>query len=225
MSLELDVPLADAEYDELGEMLLARAVDEQSMLLDALQGMLTAIAIGPEAVPPDEWIGNVIDDGSPFDSVAQAERAISLVLRLFNSITSDLEELRYEPILGSVETEGGDTTLSAQGWCEGFSLGVDLRSAIWETRMRDDPRLMDILEPILVLSADEGVFEHEIGEEPAPLSESEYEAALGRLATAVYDVQQYWRDHPPHAPFAAVPREEAPKTRGIPRRRGGRSVH
>ena len=224
MSVDLDRLLDETEYEELGELLASRATGDDSMLLDGLHGLVTAIAIGPETVTPDEWMPQVIDDTHPFESVEQAERVIALILRMYNSVATDLDELRYEPILGAVETEAGEPTFSAQGWCEGFSMGVDLRSDIWESRMKEDRELMDLLAPILALAGDEGVFETEAAEETPPLSEAEYEDALNKLPAAVYDVQQYWRDHPPSAPFAAkaTPAEDAP---AAPRRRGGRWLH
>lgn len=224
MSVDLDQPLEEADYEALGQILQSRAGDE-GLLLDALQGLLTAVVIGPEPVPPDEWMPLVLDDGDPFDSVEQAEQAIGLVLRLYNTIASDLETLHWDPILGAVETEGGDITFSAQGWCEGFTLGVDLRAEAWEQRMRDDRGLMQKLAPILALAADEGVYEYEPGEEPTPLSEAEYEDALNKLASSVYDVHQYWRDHPPSAPFTPKPPASDEKPPAVPRRRAGRSVH
>ena len=91
--------------------------------------------------------------------------------------------------------------------------------------MREDTDLTKAMEPILLLSGDEGVFELEAGEEPQTLSEQEYEAALANLPSAVYDVQQYWKDHPPEAPFTPHPQPAITKRRGVPRRRGGQTVH
>jgi uncharacterized protein len=225
MSVDLERLLDEAEYEELGEILQERA-GENGLLLDGLHGLITAIAIGPEPVPPDEWMPHVVDDSSPFESIEQAERAIGLILRMYNSVAHDLDELRYEPILGAIETEGGESAFSAQGWCEGFSIGVDLRADTWETRMKEDRELTDLLAPILALAGDEGVFETEEAEDPEPLSEVEYEDALNKLPTAVYDVHQYWRDHPPSAPFTpTAPAEPDAPRPAMPRRRGGRWLH
>lgn len=225
MSVDLERLLDEAEYEELGEVLQERA-GENGLLLDALHGLITALAIGPEPVPPDEWMPHVIDDSQPFESIEQAERAIGLILRLYNSVAHDLDELRYEPILGAIETEAGESAFSAQGWCEGFSIGVDLRADTWEARMKEDRELMELLAPILALAGDEGVFETEAAEDPTPLSEAEYEDALNKLPTAVYDVHQYWRDHPPSAPFTPKsPAEPDAPRPPLPRRRGGRWLH
>ena len=223
MSIELGPLLEEQEYDELGELLDARA-GESGFQLDALHGMLTAIAVGPEPVPPDEWMTLVIDQAQPFESVEQAERTITLILRLYNTVCDDLECLRYNPILGQIETENGENTLSAHGWCGGFSRGVDLREELWDARLNDDPELTRAMAPVIELATDEGVYEDEQEHAPEPLSESEYDDALGRLPAAMYETQQYWRDHPPDVPFVARKRDPAaPPT--TPRRRGGSSVH
>lgn len=221
MNEELAGLLEDNELDELQELLLARD-DRDGLLLDSVQGLITALAIGPVRVAPEEWMPYVIDADRVFESAEQAERMVKLLLRLHASVVEDIETLMYEPILGHEETESGEVALSAHGWCEGFSLGVDLRNELWETRMRDDPRLLEMLAPVVQLAADEGVFEHDEGEEPAPLSEAEYEDALVRLPGAVLDTQQYWRDHPPGS---AIEQPPAGEQRIVPRRRGGRSVH
>jgi uncharacterized protein len=222
MNEDVQRPLEEGDYDELGEILAGRAGDD-GLLLDAVHGLLTAVAIGPETVPPDEWMPLIADEGHPFESIEQAERMIALTLRLYNTITGDLDALTYQPILGQIETEEGEPTLTARGWCEGFSMGVDLREAVWEKRMHDDTRLMELLTPMIQLAADEGLFETEDGEEPTPLSEVEYEQQLNKLPNAVLDVQQYWRDHPPGSP---VPERDIPAARKtVPRRRGGRWVH
>lgn len=221
MNEELTIPLEEGELDELQELLVGNG-EREVMLLDGVQGLITAVAIGPVQVPPDEWMPYIIEEERVFESVEQAEHMVKLLLRLHASVVDDLENLMYEPILSQEDTESGGLALTAHGWCEGFSLGVDLRNELWETRMRDDPRLLELLAPVIQLSADEGVFEHGDDEEPAPLSEAEYEDALLRLPGAVIDTQQYWRDHPPGISFPPPPE---PAARTVPRRRGGRSVH
>jgi uncharacterized protein len=219
MNDDLTEPLDDVELDELNAILAARG-EGDGLALDAVHGFVTAVAIGPGRPAPGEWLAPLVEDGRAFESTEQAERAIVLILRLHNMVLQDLERMAYEPILGQQETEGGETTLTAHGWCEGFSLGVDLRGDDWEQRMRDDPRLLDLLGPVIQLAADEGVFESEPGEELPPLSETEYDSALAGLAGSVSSVQQYWRDHPPGSPLPP-----ADPVASAPRRRAGRWVH
>jgi len=197
-------------------------------VLDGVHGLVTAVAIGPEAVSPSEWMPIVLDAGRPFPSTEQAEHLVTLLLRLSNMVVQDLERLAFEPILSQVETESGDVAYSARGWCEGFGMGMDLRAALWDQALRDDPRCQELLKPVLDLAADEGVFGNdEDGEDPTPLSEAEYEAALNGLPNAVLAMQQYWRDRdevadPEGAPTGVA---EPSNPESPPRRRAGRLLH
>jgi uncharacterized protein len=227
---DLTEPLDDDELDLLHESLLARAEDD-SLVLDGVHGLISSVAIGPEAVAPSEWMPLVLDPGKPFASTDEAERLVTMLLRLSNMVVHDLERLAFEPILSQVETESGDVAYSARGWCEGFGMGMDLRAQLWERALEDDPRFRDLLQPVLALAADEGVFgDDEDGEDPVPLSEAEYEAALNGLPNAVLGVQQYWRDQDEAREAGIVPPARASESEGSepgkpPRRRAGRSLH
>ncbi len=218
MSDDITLPLDDAELDELNELLASRS-DGDALLLDGAQGLVTAVAISPGAIGPEEWMPYLIDHERAFDSVEQAEHVVRLLLRLQATVVDELESLVYEPILGQVETESGGTTTSARGWCEGFSIGCDLRNETWDERLREDPRLSEVLAPVIALATDEGVFEHGDDEEPPPLSENEYEDALAKIGGAIIETQQYWKDNPPGAP---LPEPEDPSHL---RSKNGHSLH
>lgn len=224
MSGTLTDPLDDTELDELHELLLARFEDSE-LLLDAVHGLLSAVAIGPEPVAPSEWIPLVLEEEKPFDDTEQAEHALRLLLRLYNGVVRDLERLVFEPILGQIETEDGAPALTARGWCEGFALGVDLRGELWEARMQSDPKLLEQLAPIIRLAEDEGVFASDDGEDTPPLSEAEYEDAMNQIGHAVLDTQAYWREHPVGEEEIPPEQPAGPTSRKIPRWRGGRSLH
>ena len=51
-----DEPLKAAEVEELGDLLLSDDMPQNRMVLEALQGFLTALAIGPAEVLPGEWM-------------------------------------------------------------------------------------------------------------------------------------------------------------------------
>jgi uncharacterized protein len=216
-------PLEEAEYDELADILEARG-DGEGLGLDAVHGLMTAVVISPMPIAASEWMPAIIDDGRAFSTLEQAERAISLLLRLFQSIVDDLETLSYEPVLGQEESESGELVLTAHGWCAGFSLGVDLRAELWQTRMRDDARLMNLLDPVVQLATDEGVFDAADGEDVVPLSENEYDDALSHIASAIIDVQQYWRENPPDG-LSSDDDAAAANDLTSPRARSGRVLH
>ena len=209
------------ELDELHNYLVAHPAAE-GLSLDGVHGLLSAVVAGPEPIPASEWLPHVVDQENGFDDADQANRILSLLVRLYNSVMQELEALTYEPIFGEFEDEDGNSVLAALGWCEGFSIGIDLRSVVWESRMQNDPRLMDLLDPIIRISADEGLFESDTAEQLAPLEDEDREQLLHAIAGAVGDVQQYWREQPPTIDEGLKP-DAAPKP--LLRRRAGRWVH
>ncbi|MDE1898242.1 MAG: YecA family protein [Xanthomonadaceae bacterium] len=212
-------PLHDDELDELDDFLRAQ-IAEDRLMLDGVHGLLTALAVGPEPAKPDEWLPEVLH--APFVDEDQGSRILQLLARLNDSIGVELEGDAYEPILGEVEEDDGSTALTAAGWCEGFSRGIDLRASLWEARLAEDPQLMEILSPLMALAVEDGVLTADA--EFEPLTDAEYEACVAELPTAISAVAQYWRVHPPLRGEQGVGAAAA-EFRAPPRRRGGRWVH
>lgn len=212
--------LDDAELEEL-DLFLRSHAGEDALLLDGVHGLLTAVAIGPERVTPEEWLPEVLHD--PFEDAEQGKHILELIARLNESVTLELESDAYEPILGEVELDDGDTALSALGWCEGFSRGVDLRAHLWETRLGADSQLTELLGPIMALAVEEGVFATDA--DFAPLSEQEYDECLAQLPSSVANVSNYWQEHPPTAGELEGRASAVENSPNLKRRRGGRWVH
>lgn len=216
---DLDQPVDQDDLESLQSILLAREDGAEGLLADAIHGLLVAVVIGPEKVPVEAWMPLIVDDGRAFESEQAAATAVRLLLRLHRTVEAAIEADEFHPVLTEIEGDEG-TRLSARGWCEGFSLGVDLAAEAWEARMAADPRLLELLGPIIALAADEDLFEPPEGGPLPPLSDREYEAALRELPAAVVAVHRYWAA-PPDGALARPAGGPHP----VPRRRGGRSVH
>ncbi len=182
--------LDDNELDELDRYLRAHT-GEGDLLLDGVHGLLSALAVGPLLVLPDEWLHEVLHE--PFADEAEGNRVLELLAKLNDSITAELDVQAYEPILGEVEMELGPM-LSAAGWCEGFSRGIDLRAVLWETRLSEDPELMELLGPVMALAVDEGILSADT--EFEKLSDEEYDECLSQVPTVLGAVNQYWQAKP-----------------------------
>ena len=218
--------LNDTELDELDRFLRARASDDD-LLLDGVHGLLTALAVGPTPAVPDEWLPEVLH--APFEDPDEGNRVLGLLAKLNDSIPAELDLDAYEPILGEVgddaavdERAVAGPVLTAAGWCEGFSRGIDLRARLWENRLAEDPQLMELLGPIMALAVDEGVLAADT--EFEKLSDDEYDECLAQMSNALGAVAQYWRVHAPSESerrLAALPRADS----ATPRRRSGHWLH
>lgn len=215
----------DVELEVLDRYLRGHARDsDETMLLDGVHGMLTALAIGPDPALPEEWLPEVLH--APFEDPEQGAAVLALLAKLNDSIPVELEGEVYEPVLGEVDAEQPPvhSDLSAAGWCEGFSRGIDLRAPIWESRLAEDGELLEILSPIMALAVDEGVLAADVP--IAKLEDNEYEACLAQIPDAVEAVAHYWRVRPPtERERTAGGGASANEFPSLPARRGGRWVH
>ena len=215
--------LDDNELDELDRYLRAHT-GEGDLLLDGVHGLLSALAVGPLLVLPDEWLPEVLHE--PFADEHEGNRVLALLAKLNDSIVAELEVEAYEPILGEVEMEGGPM-LSAAGWCEGFSRGIDLRAGLWEGRLAEDPQLMELLGPVMALAVDEGILSADT--EFEKLSDDEYDECLAQVPAVLGAVNQYWQAKPAtEAEVEAMVRQQQPDTGddgNPPRQRSGHWVH
>ncbi len=212
--------LADDELDELDRFLRAHA-GEDALLLDGVHGLLSAIGIGPEPTTPDEWLPEVLHE--PFANEDEGLRILELLARLNESIELEVAAEAYEPILGEIELDNGESALSALGWCEGFSRGVDLRARLWEARLGADSQLTELLSPIMALAVEEGVFESDANF--APLNEQEYDECLACLPATVEAVASYWRQNPPTHQELAERAALSIGANAVRRKRAGRWLH
>ena len=209
---------SDEDLEELDQFLRGRSGDDD-LLLDGVHGLLTALVIGPTPATPDEWLPEVLHE--PFTDNAEGERVLTLLARLNDAISPELETGTYEPILGEIDADDGSAAFTARGWCEGFSRGIDLRAPVWESRLGQDSQLMELLGPIIALAIDDGVFESDA--EFAPLGDDDYDECLAQIPNAVGAIAEYWREHPPTHEEQQQHATLEPQRR--PRRRGGRWVH
>ena len=146
---KLDEPLTEAEYDTLEAFFGSNAVPQDCMDLEMLDGFLAAVVSGPDTIQPSEWLPVVWSDSqrtvSPaFADNEQAERILSLILRLQNSIVRTLTDspTRFKPLLyraeegeahprGQKSAKGDAGPPEASAWCEGYMTGVLLREELW----------------------------------------------------------------------------------------------
>ncbi|MTV38658.1 UPF0149 family protein [Duganella radicis] len=124
------IPLNDDEYDQLDELLLA--IGPQSMDVARLEGLLTALAVGPLEVAPEAWLP-LVWGGAQGNAEAQA-----LVLRHHAYMRTWMKKDpgSFEPIYEC----GGSWT--AEAWCAGFLQGVQLAAEAWAPLRAQQPALL-----------------------------------------------------------------------------------
>jgi uncharacterized protein len=177
-------PLSDAELEALDDLLRGLPADNP-MNVEALDGYLTALCVGPRSLQrlrsrdwmPPIWGGEGAG-GTPFASQKQRKRAALLVLRHLHSVDTLLSRATedWEPVFSVAEDAQGDEHVDAEDWCVGFLQGVALEPAAWAPFF-DNPALTDALAPLVLLGSDETL----LGEaERARLRDDDTREALSR---------------------------------------------
>jgi uncharacterized protein len=129
------IPLNDDEYEQLDDLLAA--LGRQAMDVAQLEGLLTALAVGPAEVAQETWLPLV------WGSAGGNEQAQALVLRHHAYMREWMQKDpgSFEPIYEC----GGHWTVEA--WCAGFAAGVQLNSKAWAALRASQPALLLPFQP------------------------------------------------------------------------------
>ena len=154
-------PLDDAELDDL-DRLLQSLTGEAVMNIEAMDGYLTALVVGPPVLPrlrtadwlPAVWGG----DGAgpaPFASQKQRKRATLLILRHLHAVQRQQQgdPADWQPVFSIAEVHGREM-VDAEDWCAGFLQGTGFEPEVWGL-LFDDAELGPALLPLALLGMEE----------------------------------------------------------------------
>ena len=185
-------PLSDEELDELDHFMRHEVNCDEGMTLDMLDGYLHAIAIGPKNLMPQQWMPSIWGKGDsmmpPVESIDKLNRILGLIMRMFNSIITGLEEDPPEiyPQWCAQEYRGREYD-DAEGWAYGFTQGVHLCQAEWAPLLQT-PQGQAWYRPIGLLGEDDfGPEQDALTKTPAMRSK----LAL-QIPEAVVAMHRYW---------------------------------
>jgi uncharacterized protein len=191
------LPLSDEELIALDE-LLGEIDSDAVMNIEALDGYLSGLLLTPLPLAERagaDWLpliwGGDGEENAPFASGKQKKRTLMLILRHLQSIAVQWEKnpQAWEPII-SMADDGDDEVADAEDWAVGFMCAVDLASDAWAPLFAD-PKAATLLEPIVLLGADEGELDAAARER---LSDPDERDALSRAlpdnALALYELQK-----------------------------------
>jgi uncharacterized protein len=147
--------------DELDQFLLSDATSDEAMMLDCLDGYLTALATAPVMLSPGVWLpfvwGLSEKDEPAFNSPMQMERITRLIMKLMSHLIVTLRENpdSCEPIFDSaVYPDSSREFIDGEMWAYGYMSAVHLQSDLWQDILKN-PEYADILRPIYLLGTSE----------------------------------------------------------------------
>lgn len=176
---------------------------EDCATIPEMDGVLTAVAIGPDIILPGEWLAALWGEESPiFGSNEEAGAVIGALMARYNEIirTLDADPPAYAPILG----EGGASD-KAHDWSYGFMVGIGLREKAWRPLFRSR-RHSQALFPILTHLKD---FQEDPDFEAQEGAEFKLQA-VELIPAAVLLIYDYWKAKRTRRPSGGVHLVEMP---------------
>lgn len=178
----------DIDLEALDEYLMSGASPQNCMMLSDLDGFLTGIVIGPELVPPSEWLPVVWGGEEPeFASVAQMQTVTGTIMGRYDAIALAMkaDPDGFVPIF--YDGPLGDTVIS--DWAAGFIDAMKLRRHAWEPMLKHR-RAKILADPLVILGDEEDFFERHT---PA-IERRFYAARPDVIKTCVIGIYEFWQD-------------------------------
>ncbi|HOT96636.1 MAG TPA: YecA family protein [bacterium] len=161
--------------------------------LAAAHGLMTAVIVGPEPLPPQRWIPFALAANGQLPEGQDQQELETLILSLFglyNDTVADIADSRFQPWLG--EAMDPETQMQNLGlWCVGFSKGMQFNEGRWFTEK--DKKVAELLVPIFYF-IDPGRFTPLYLKEGAD-EEDRFELDLimqSQLTESVLAIHDYW---------------------------------
>ena len=178
-------PLGPIDLDALDEYLLSDHAPDSCMGLSDLDGFLTGIVVGPELIPPSEWLPVIWGGEEPkFATEKQMRTILGTIMGRYDEIVAcfNNDANEFDPIFW----EGPEGDVIASDWAGGFLDAVALRADVWKA-LTDDDDAWKLMVPFQLLNGDLE-FEDDSAEE-AFLAE-----APDMVVTCVKGIFEFWRN-------------------------------
>ena len=213
----MNVPatLDDDQVERLANLLEQRAVPFKGFNLEALDGYLSALVVGPELVPPSEWQPPVWGMPPRWDGLEDASQVQALLMGHWNMVTQrvcyDEAQLpdHLAPLLwlpqdlehpeAGNDTDTDDDLDVGRDWAMGFFRGVELREAAWDRWLDDNEWIDDIFALFDQLASGE-ILAEDLAAPTTPISYRERLEIVASLPGMLADLHR-------HRIAALTPRE------------------
>jgi uncharacterized protein len=177
-------PFTDEDFETLAAWLQRRPTGMCDVI--ELEGLLTAIVVGPHTLSPMSWLPKVWGGKTPrFKDLAEMNRFMALVMGYYNDIVGYFESdpQGFEPTF--YESKAGKSkVIIVDEWCVGFIKGMRLDAVGWKPLARERP---DLLKPMQLFGTRAGWKELEAGGEVAM-----HRRWSPKIAPAVRNIYAFW---------------------------------
>ncbi|MBZ4218998.1 MAG: UPF0149 family protein [Chlorobium sp.] len=186
-------PLSDEELEKLESFLDSDSTPEDCLFsIEMIDGYMTALIVGPEAVDTDRWISFIWDqenDNVPsFSSKEEACEIRELLVRHKNTIALqfDTDPDEFFPVFeqfGYADEE--EKRAAVENWALGFTVGIELAHASWKSFLEDEETAQLVL-PMFILA--------QITDDFDELTEDDKDNLALLMPEFVIKIYDYWKE-------------------------------
>jgi uncharacterized protein len=152
--------------------------------LSYTDGLMTAVIVSPELIPPSEWMPLISGVSEQHTDIKEAQLAVNLVMLQYNKIIATLANKKktYKPFFW----EDTNKRLITKDWAEGFMFGVSLRREAWTELLEGDSKALLVALSILMQQDDDRAKLEEKGFNPDDALDAAREMAP-KVICALYE--------------------------------------
>ena len=181
--------------DRLDAYLLSDHSPDNALGVSEIDGLLTALIIGPEMILPSDWLPVIWDHEQPsFTDAGEAEAVIGTIMGRYNEILSNLNGTPASA--NPVFERTPDGKVLTADWCSGFVDGMRLRPAAW-TPLVQDEECGELLTPVLALGAEPEDYKL-FGLRRKPSDAADRQVLLTKapdlIVDSIFAVWDYWQE-------------------------------
>jgi len=154
-----------------------------------LEGLLTALVIGPNLIPPPVWLPKVWGGHDPkFKDLEEVNHFVRLVMELHNELVFVFDQApeKFRPTFYESKVDGRRVQIVDE-WCLGFLKGMRVDATAWKPLKRERH---EVLKPIEQFGSKAGWRELEAGGE-----ERMHRRWSPQIAPYVRAIHAYWIPH------------------------------
>lgn len=186
--------LTPDELHELDKFLMSDATSNETLMLDALDGYLTAIVVGPTPLKPVSWLpriwGSREEHAPRFADTQQALRVKELIIRHLNGIMLCFmrNPRQFEPLFNVITHDDSEQEfVDADMWAFGFMKGMSLSMADWKP-MLTSAKAETLLRPLYLL----GSPQLKPAEQTLRATPEQRQALAQQLSHNLADIYAFW---------------------------------
>jgi len=193
--------ITNSQIKKLEHLLDETGLDH--MPVDVLQGFLAATAIGPNAIPPNQWMPVIFFENERVPRIegnVNPDLLMKALFDFYNSTLFEIQSYEFDPVITTYEKDGEEFE-DVSGWCRGFITGLGFWGDDWKKKSEPD-EIISMVVPIVYM-ADIEEFKPDFETNVVDILQQNREELEAELPLLISDIWSFWAEKRTQTPVRA----------------------